>query len=425
MKKSVRPKSAPLLERPPEVARDSSVPPARESLESISTGLLFEVLRARLATGGDIVVKRPVPAHQGSKRVRALLEREVEAASAMGGVGAPFVLGWDADSGELRRAWVPGETLAEARERMGAASLSFALAVCAKLMTVLQRAHAAGWLVVDISPSNVMITPGGELMILDFGSARKNGSAPPKLQDDLDPVSPGFSAPEQASGLALTPASDIYAAVRLVQWMVTGENSRAAHASLADGDLSQRMSRALLLAGALKARTELRACLSRAESARPNDLLHVACVCAQSTPSSMFRNFGVDSWTQGSLPKGLLAAAALGALLLTAAGAALWRGRPAESLSNVQSAWIDVSASPWASCTVDGANPTVTPAGAPWRVAPGEHVVRCQHPSARPEEQGISTRAGERSHVFVRMNVPESDPLSPESLADQFAKESP
>lgn len=423
MKKSVRPKQA-LVEREL-VDASMNAQPERESRESISTGLLFEVLRARLATGGDIVVKRPVPAHQSSKRVRALLEREVEAASAMGGVGAPFVLGWDAESGELRRAWVPGTTLAEARERLGAASLSFALAVCGRLMLLLARAHKSGWLVVDISPSNVMITPGGELVILDFGSARRKGSAPAKSQDELDPVSPGFASPEQAGGLPLTPASDVYAAARLVQWLVTGETGRAPYASLAESDLSQRMSRAMLFAGAVRARSVLRACLARAENMRPDDLLHTAQVCAQGAPASVHSGFSVESWTRASRPKGLLVASALGAIAAAWVCMALWRARPAESVAIVQSAWIDVSASPWGTCSVDGRGASPTPVGAPWRVEPGEHALRCVHPSSRAVEQRVSVGPGERAHVHIALNVPGADPLSPEALAEQFSKETP
>lgn len=398
-------------------------------MENVSSGLLFEVLRSASASGGDVVLKRPVPAHRSSKRVCALLAREAEAATSMQGMGAPFVVGWDPTLAELRRSWVPGETLGQLRATMGAPSVATALLLFCKLLDLLERVHLAGWLLVDVSPSNVLLRPDGELSILDFGSARRNGAAPARAQDDLDPVAPGFASPEQAAGLPLEPASDVYAAARLAQWLLTGESGRAPHAVLAGSDLSPTMSRALLLAGAWRSRARLRSCLAKSIAERKADPAEVREAClrelrALGVPSSALRESSRTAfWSKNPRSRLYVAAASL---LLTAVAFTLvvWSQRPVSGrLGTVQSAWVSVSASPWATCSVDGTAPSVTPVGAPWRVAPGSHRVRCEHPAAMPVEHTVVLSPGQREHVFVQMNVPGSDPFSPEALAEQFLKE--
>lgn len=59
----------------------------------------------------------------------------------------------------------------------------------------------------DLHPRNVMIRPGGEVVLVDMGLARQTGADPPELRRV---GTPGYASPEQEAGLPLDERSDIY-----------------------------------------------------------------------------------------------------------------------------------------------------------------------------------------------------------------------
>jgi len=73
-------------------------------------------------------------------------------------------------------AFYPGETLQKKLER-GALPVDEALSIATQVAQGLERAHEAGIVHRDIKPSNLIITPRGEVKIIDFGIAKLSGQS--------------------------------------------------------------------------------------------------------------------------------------------------------------------------------------------------------------------------------------------------------
>lgn len=110
------------------------------------------------------------------------------------------------------------------------------LDVVARVGAALQQVHAAGVLHRDVGPSNVILTDGGRLVLIDFGIARA-------FERTTGPVTqvmtPGYAPPEQyRSDAELTPASDVYALAATAYRLATGQIPPGAPERLAGAELA-------------------------------------------------------------------------------------------------------------------------------------------------------------------------------------------
>ncbi|WP_449064120.1 serine/threonine-protein kinase, partial [Planomonospora algeriensis] len=181
-------------------------------LERIAGGGMGEVWRARdELLGREVAVKllRRHLADDPAFRGRFRTEARIAAGLADPGIAQVFDYGEADDVAYLVMELVPGESLAAILARNGALSPEVALDVVHQTAKGLHAAHASGIIHRDVKPGNLLVTGTGTIKITDFGIARALESAP-VTQTGTILGTAQYVSPEQASGIALTPATDLY-----------------------------------------------------------------------------------------------------------------------------------------------------------------------------------------------------------------------
>ena len=125
------------------------------------------------------------------------------------GIASVFDYGEENGSAYLVMELVPGEALSTILERDGALSADKTLDIVSQTASALQAAHAAGLVHRDIKPGNLLITPDGRVKITDFGIARIADQVPLTATGQVMGTVQ-YLSPEQASGHAASPATDVY-----------------------------------------------------------------------------------------------------------------------------------------------------------------------------------------------------------------------
>jgi eukaryotic-like serine/threonine-protein kinase len=97
------------------------------------------------------------------------------------------------------------------------------------IVAAVAHAHTRHIVHRDLKPSNVLVTGEGVAKLLDFGVASLISKSLPfeaalARQESPLPMSPGYAAPEQIRGEAITPASDVYALGMMLHVLVTGQH---------------------------------------------------------------------------------------------------------------------------------------------------------------------------------------------------------
>jgi eukaryotic-like serine/threonine-protein kinase len=110
----------------------------------------------------------------------------------------------------LVMAYVDGEPLSHRIATAGRLPVTDTLSVMAQAADALHAAHAGGVVHRDVKPGNLLVQEDGTVVLVDFGVARSAAITAITAADAV-PGTVLYMAPEQVSGQAVSPATDIYA----------------------------------------------------------------------------------------------------------------------------------------------------------------------------------------------------------------------
>ncbi|MCC6811756.1 MAG: protein kinase [Deltaproteobacteria bacterium] len=99
-------------------------------------------------------------------------------------------------------------------------------AVLHELASALEACHAQGVVHRDLKPDNVIVTPNGRLMLVDFGIARSYDAADGAVGSGVGTQvmgTPDYMSPEQATSNELTGASDVFSLGSVAYFMTTAK----------------------------------------------------------------------------------------------------------------------------------------------------------------------------------------------------------
>ena len=185
--------------------------------------------------GQRVALKLIRPELAEDPEFRSRFAREVAAATRIrsGCIARLVASDLEAERPWLATQYVPGPSLYDKVGSEGPLPAAEVAAIGAALAEGLVAVHEAGVVHRDLKPSNILLSPRGP-RIIDFGIAWATG-ATTLTHVGTAVGSPGFLAPEQVRGAAVTAATDVFAL-----------GATLAYAATADGPFGQGSSEVML-----------------------------------------------------------------------------------------------------------------------------------------------------------------------------------
>jgi tetratricopeptide (TPR) repeat protein len=197
-------------------------------LERIGEGGMGVVYRARDEhLERDIALKVLPPSVVRDESARRRFRKEALTLARLNHPNIETLHGFEADGDVdfLVTEYVPGMTLASKLAR-GALRESELLEYAIQLASALEEAHKQGVIHSDLKPANILITPSGQVKVLDFGLARlltAEGLSDTASDNLTIPGTLPYLAPEQLSGSQeIDSRSDLYSLGVVLYEMATG-----------------------------------------------------------------------------------------------------------------------------------------------------------------------------------------------------------
>lgn len=131
--------------------------------------------------------------------------------------------GYDEENLFIVMEYVQGTDLKNIMMRRGRLAINEAVSLMIQACAGVGYAHRAGLVHCDIKPQNLLVSHDRHLKVTDFGIARALASVQPDEHSEVVWGSPQYFSPEQASGAAPSPASDVYSLGVVFYEMLTGQ----------------------------------------------------------------------------------------------------------------------------------------------------------------------------------------------------------
>ncbi|GAA1639607.1 protein kinase domain-containing protein [Georgenia ruanii] len=205
------------LRRRPAGPSRAPVVPGYDLLAPLAFGATGAVWSGRDAAGRPVAVSvLPLPAGpRGAAQLRRLGRlregRHPHLARVLD------VVGLDADRCAVVAEVVTGPTLATVRAARGPLPVAEAAGLLAALGAGLGHLHERGLIHGDVSPTNVVLAPGGVPVLVDLAG-----------EGVVERGTAGFVAPERTGGAPPSAPGDVWALARLVLWVAGDDDAVAA-----------------------------------------------------------------------------------------------------------------------------------------------------------------------------------------------------
>ena len=186
-----------------------------EILERIGEGGTAEVFRARdhrLDRVVAVKVLRPQYGQDPDARARFAVEARSAAALAVPNIVPVYDFG-AADDGSLFivMRFIDGPSLRRVLRERGSLPATAAMDVGRQVASALAAAHGHGLIHRDVKPGNILLDAGGTAHLTDFGTVKALAGAQDLTRTGMIFGTAAYLAPEQATGSAIDPRTDLYA----------------------------------------------------------------------------------------------------------------------------------------------------------------------------------------------------------------------
>ncbi len=179
--------------------------------DRIGIGGMAEVYRAQdNVLGRSVAVKVMLPQYAADPNFTQRFRQEAAAAA---NLQSPYIVnvydwGTDDETYYIVMEFVRGSDLKTAIQQRGAINQRKVAEIGMQVCQALTVAHNQDIIHRDIKPQNIMVQPDGNVKVMDFGIARAKNSVAQRTSSVLGTAH--YISPEQAQGMELTSASDIY-----------------------------------------------------------------------------------------------------------------------------------------------------------------------------------------------------------------------